>query len=110
MVARGLRMYEFRESKITSFRCGTCEREAEVAALDGELQSVSCEPCGVRLDGADAREMHRELSRQYAIQKARNLSRRVIAERGMGSAPLNQVGDTFSDPAWPFILVLESDQ
>ena len=103
-------MYEFSETKAISFRCGTCEREAEVVAHDGELQSVSCGLCGARLDGVDAREMHRELSRQYTIQKARNLSRRLIAERGMGSAPLSQVGDTFSDPAWPFILVFVPDE
>ena len=43
------------------------------------------------------------------VQEARNISRKLLRDRGMGRIPLTQVDNEFSDPEWPFTLVIEGD-
>ena len=101
-----MRTYEF--GKNVSFKCGNCKDPAKVAVgEDGGIESVFCPSCGTTVDAEDAGPMYLELFRQYSIQEARNLSRRAINKTRIGRVPLTKVGNEFTDPRWPFILILK---
>ena len=89
-------MFEFSERKAVSFRCSSCEGPAEINAVDGRLDSVVCTPCGISVDGDDARSMHRVLAIGYVSQVGRNLNRGLTGQAGTSPG---QVTNEFSDPA-----------
>ena len=97
-----------RSSSVTkgiSFKCRACEGPAKIVYDDGSIQSVFCQACGISVDGENATEMYRTLILPNVLEESRNVIRRDLRKRGMGRVPLRKVGNEFSDPRWPFILV-----
>ena len=99
--------HEVREE--VTFKCRACERVAQMLEVNGGLDSVRCLPCNVSVKAPDARLMYESLSEQYRIQVGRNLMRRHVNKGRVGRVPLTKVDNEFSDPKWPFILVLKDE-
>ena len=95
--------------KYVSFKCHSCQGEAQVTVADERIERVDCLACVVMVELHDATLMYDTLIKRYSLQEARNISRRLLRDRGMGRILLTKVDDEFSDPEWPFILVIEGD-
>ena len=100
--------HEFR--KQVTFKCRACKGDAQMLEVDGRFDSMRCLTCNVSVESPDARLMYETLSQQYRIQEGRNIMRRRVNKSGMGHVPLTKVDNKFSDPKWPFILVLEDER
>ena len=95
--------------KKISFKCHTCQSKAQCMEVDGQLNSVECLACNIRLDTDTTNIMYQTLIKEYAIQEGRNISRGLLRKRGMGRIPLTKVDNELFNPKWPFILVIEGD-
>ena len=102
-------MFEPKIRKNISFKCRRCDRTPQVIEINGSTHKIECISCGIHLVGEDFDRMRRELLIEYRDQVGRNFNRRLINERRMGRVPLTKVDNEFSDPHWPFILVIEGD-
>ena len=102
-------MTDYTLLKRISFKCSHCQNTAKIVESDGRIETVECLPCGIALNGEDARLMYNELIVKYRNQEGRNIMRREIRKMGMSRVPLTQVDDEFSDTRWPFILVIKGD-
>ena len=96
-------------TKRESFKCRACEGAAKIVVVDEGVDRVFCPACGASVDGDDARSMHHELRLRYIEQEGSNVMRRDLRKRGMGRAPLRKVDNEFSDPRWPFVMMLDDD-
>lgn len=94
-------------TKRVSFKCRACESAAKIVEVDGSVDRVFCPACGASVDGADARSMYHELSLYYLRQEGSNVIRRELRKRRMSRVPLRKVDNEFSDPQWPFVLMLD---
>ena len=95
--------------KYVSFKCHSCQGKAQLTEVDGRLDRVECLVCNIWLDTDTANAMYQTLIKQRIIQEGRNFNRRLLRDRGMRNVPLTKVDNEFSDPEWPFILVIEGD-
>ena len=97
-------LYEERLS--LKFRCRRCQNLADMIEVDGALGYVRCVPCGIVEHRGQM--MYHALLLQRQKETARNLVTRQLRAAGI-RRPLSHVGNEFSDPRWPFILVVEHD-
>lgn len=95
--------------KQMSFRCRNCHNNARIAMVDDEMERVECSVCGNSVEGENARIMYRTLAQRLAAQEGRNVARRIIRESKLGNIMSSPVASEFSDPRWPFILIVKGD-
>ena len=90
-----------------SFRCRACQKPAKMIVddVDVRIERVFCTVCDASVEWTDAQTMYDELIKRFVEQKARQVSREILRNSGT-RVPLSNVDDEFSDPAYPFILVI----
>ena len=76
---------------------------------DGTISRVFCPSCDNAVDAPDAAVMYETLRKCYVVQQGRNIVRRELRGRGMGNLPVTGVDNEFSDPRWPFIMMLQDE-
>lgn len=95
--------------KKISFKCRNCNSRAQVVTVDGQMERVECSICGNSVEGENARIMYRTLAQRLNIQIARNESRKMVMDSGLGRIPPTRIDSEFSDAKWPFIFVVKGD-
>ena len=68
--------------KYVSFKCHSCQGEAQVTVADERIERVDCLACVVMVELHDATLMYDTLIKRYSLQEARNISRRLLRDRG----------------------------